>query len=93
MALVNAVLEEPSDVEEGGETGAWGELPTRTQHTHATAVRRATGSEDAYQSYLQDIRERDLHMLTPEEERELARRAVAGNTRVATRARVYRSST
>ncbi len=77
MALVNAVLEEPNDVEEGGETGAWGELPT---HTQRTAVRRATGSEDAYQSYLQDIRERDLHMLTPEEEIELAQRAVAGNT-------------
>ncbi len=80
MAIVNAVLEEPSDVEEGGETGAWAELPTRAQHTHAAAVRRATGSEDAYQSYLQDIRERDLHMLTPEEEIELAQRAVAGNT-------------
>jgi RNA polymerase primary sigma factor len=80
MATVNAVLEEPSDVEEGGETGAWGELPTRTQHTHTAAVRRATGSEDAYQSYLQDIRERDLHRLTPEEERELAQRAAAGNT-------------
>src|SRR5712692_1530394 len=80
MAIVNAVLEEPSDVEEGGETGAWGELPTRTQHTHATAVRRATGSEDTFQSYLQDIRERDLHMLTPDEEIELAQRAVAGNT-------------
>ena len=80
MALVNAVLEEPNDVEEGGETGAWGELPTRTQHTHTAAVRRATGSEDAYQSYLQDIRERDLHRLTPEEERELAQRAAAGNT-------------
>jgi RNA polymerase primary sigma factor len=77
MATVNAVLEEPNDVEEGGETGAWGELPTRTQRT---AVRRATGSEDAYQSYLQDIRERDLHMLTPDEERELAQRAAAGNT-------------
>jgi RNA polymerase primary sigma factor len=80
MAIVNAVLGEPSDVEEGGETGAWGELPTRTQHTHATAVRRATGSEDAFQSYLQDIRERDLRMLTPDEEIELAQRAVAGNT-------------
>jgi RNA polymerase primary sigma factor len=80
MATVNAVLEEPSDVEERGETGAWGELPTHTQHTHATAVRRATGSEDAYQSYLQDIRERDLHRLTPDEERELAQRAAAGNT-------------
>ena len=80
MATVNAVLEEPSDVEERGETGAWGELPTRTQHTHTAAVRRATGSEDAYQSYLQDIRERDLHMLTPDEERELAQRAAAGNT-------------
>ncbi len=80
MALVNAVLEEPSDVEEEGKTGAWGELPTRTQHTHATAVRRATGSEDAFQSYLQDIRERDLHMLTPDEEIELAQRAAAGNT-------------
>jgi RNA polymerase primary sigma factor len=80
MALVNAVLEEPNDVEEGGETGAWGELPTRTQHTHTAAVRRATGSEDAYQSYLQDIRERDLHRLTPDEERELAQRAAAGNT-------------
>jgi RNA polymerase primary sigma factor len=80
MAIVNAVLEGPSDVEEGGETGAWGELPTHTQHTHATAVRRATGSEDAYQSYLQDIRERDLRMLTPDEERELAQRAAAGNT-------------
>ncbi len=79
MAIVNAVLEESSDVEEGGETGAWGGHPTRTQHTRATAVRRATGSEDAFQSYLQDIRERDLHMLTPEEERELAQRAVAGN--------------
>src|SRR5258708_21967507 len=80
MAIVNAVLEEPSDVEEGGETGAWGELPTLTQLTLTAAVRRATGSEYSYQSYLQDIRERDLRMLTPDEERELAQRAAAGNT-------------
>src|SRR5215469_9166540 len=32
------------------------------------------------QSYLQDMRELDLHRLTPEEEIELARRAAAGDT-------------
>lgn len=81
MARVNAVLEEPGVVEEGSETAAWGELPARTQRPHATAVRRAIGAEDAFQSYLQDMRELDLHRLTPDEEIELARRAAAGNTR------------
>jgi RNA polymerase primary sigma factor len=80
MATVNAVLEEPNDVEEVGETNLLENYPTRSQHTHTAAVRRATGAEDAYQSYLQDIRERDLHRLTPDEERELAQRAAAGNT-------------
>jgi RNA polymerase primary sigma factor len=53
------------------------ELPMRLQRNRATAVRKATGSEDAYQSYLRDIR--GLGLLTYAEEIELARRITAGD--------------
>ncbi len=51
--------------------------PTSSQHTRATTSRQAIGSEDAYQSYLRDIR--GLGLLIEAEEIDLARRAAAGD--------------
>ncbi len=53
------------------------ELPNRAQHTHAANVRQVPGTEDAFYSYLRDIRE--LGLLTADEEIDLARQIAAGN--------------
>ncbi len=45
---------ETDDAEERSETEVLEELPTIAQYTRATTTRRATGSEDAFQSYLRD---------------------------------------
>lgn len=47
------------------------------RRSRATSVRHASGSEDAFQSYLRDIR--GLGLLTHDEEVSLARRAAAGD--------------
>ena len=60
------------DLEEGGEAGALDELPVYPRPPRATTLRPATGAEDAYQSYLRDIR--GFGLLTSEEEIDLARR-------------------
>jgi RNA polymerase primary sigma factor len=51
--------------------------PTRLHQGGITNTKRATSSEDAFQSYLHDIRE--FGLLTHEEEIELARRSAAGD--------------
>ena len=53
------------------------ELPIHVQHTRTIAARQAPGSEDAFYSYLRDIR--GLGLLTPDEEIDLARQIAAGN--------------
>ena len=65
------------DLEEGGEAGALDELPVYPRPPRATTLRPATGAEDAYQSYLRDIR--GFGLLTSEEEIDLARRVAAGD--------------
>jgi RNA polymerase primary sigma factor len=65
------------DLEEGGEDGLPDRLLAYPQPPRATAARQATGSEDAYQSYLRDIRA--FGLLTSQEEIDLARRVAAGD--------------
>ena len=71
MAIVDPVTD---DVEGSSENEAIEELYTRV-----TSGGCATGSKDAFQSYLQDMRGLGLHILTSDEEIDLARRAAAGN--------------
>jgi RNA polymerase primary sigma factor len=71
MAVVDPVTD---DVEGRSENEAIEELYTRV-----TSRGRATGSKDAFQSYLQDMRGLGFHILTSDEEIDLARRAAAGN--------------
>ena len=53
------------------------ELPNRAQHTHSANFRQVPGTEDAFYSYLRDIR--GLGLLTADEEIDLARQAAAGD--------------
>lgn len=54
-----------------------GELPAHTRRAHINGTRQATGAEDAFQSYLRDIR--GLGLLTHAEEIDLAQRAARGD--------------
>jgi RNA polymerase primary sigma factor len=76
-AIHDALLDEVDEVEDGSDTDALEELPTRSRRTRAIGARQAIGSEDAFQSYLRDIR--GLGLLTHAEEIDLARRAAAGD--------------
>lgn len=62
--------------EDASEVDAPEELPARIQ-SRSFVLRPATGTRDAFYSYLQDIR--DLDLLTHEEEIDLARQAAAGD--------------
>src|SRR5438552_2665591 len=53
------------------------ELPSNPRRARASIARTALGSEDAFQSYLRDIR--GLGLLTHAEEVDLAQRAAAGD--------------
>src|SRR5713226_4992689 len=65
------------DQQEGrSEVDAQEELPARAR-SRSSVLRPATGTRDAFESYLQDIRGLDL--LTHEEEIDIARRAAAGD--------------
>ncbi len=70
---------ETDDVEDRGEADTLEVRQGRSRHARVTTTRRATGTEDAFQSYLLDIREHGLLLLTPAEEIDLAQRAAAGN--------------
>src|SRR6266568_9596119 len=74
---VDSFLDEPDDVEERNEADALEELPIQARRTGATAARRAIRPEDAWQSYLRDIR--TFSRLTHAEELDLARQVAAGN--------------
>jgi RNA polymerase primary sigma factor len=63
--------------EESSEVDTFEGTPTRLNQGGITNTKRATSSEDAFQSYLHDIR--GFGLLTHEEEIELARRSAAGD--------------
>ena len=71
MAIVDPVMDDAEDCSENDSLEEF--------HTHVISGGRATGSKDAFQSYLQDMRGLGLHILTSDEEIDLARRAAAGN--------------
>ncbi|HVB74838.1 MAG TPA: sigma-70 family RNA polymerase sigma factor [Ktedonobacteraceae bacterium] len=64
-------------VEETIESEAIEDAPARIRRSRASGARATTGSEDAFQSYLRDIR--SLGLLTHAEEVDLAQRAAAGD--------------
>ncbi|MBO0778611.1 MAG: sigma-70 family RNA polymerase sigma factor [Ktedonobacteraceae bacterium] len=66
---------EEEDLEEE-ETNVSGEIPARSAKVNITNTKQASGTEDAFQSYLRDIR--GLGLLTHAEEIDLAQRAAAG---------------
>jgi RNA polymerase primary sigma factor len=67
------------DEEESGTSDLVGSSPLRLRSEGVTNTKHASGSEDAFQSYLRDIR--CLGLLTHEEEIDLAQRAATGDTR------------
>jgi RNA polymerase primary sigma factor len=62
---------------ESADSGVLEELPSNSRLARASTSRTALGSEDAFQSYLRDIR--GLGLLTHAEEVDLAQRAAAGD--------------
>jgi RNA polymerase primary sigma factor len=75
--VVDVMLEEIDVVEEGNDMDTLEELPAHSHRTRASGARTTPGSEDAFQSYLRDIR--GLGLLTHSEEVDLAQRAAAGD--------------
>jgi RNA polymerase primary sigma factor len=84
------VIESPSDSssnreallddedEESSEADTFESTPTRLRQGGITNTKHATSTEDAFQSYLHDIR--GFGLLTHDEEIELARRSAAGDS-------------
>src|SRR2546421_4140317 len=54
--VADVLLDDADEVEEGSDTGTLEELPGHSRPARATATRHMPGSEDAFQSYLRDIR-------------------------------------
>jgi RNA polymerase primary sigma factor len=83
LAKLDAPLDEASetlltdDSDEGNEADELDGSPIRLRRTRATSARQATGAEDAFQSYLRDIR--CYGLLTHAEEIDLAQRAAVGD--------------
>src|SRR5215469_12135898 len=73
----DALLNEADDVDESNEADELAVGTTHSQRTRTAAARQATGTEDAFQSYLRDIRKYGL--LTHAEEIDLARRSASGD--------------
>jgi RNA polymerase primary sigma factor len=73
-AVADTLLE---DDEESGEVDVLGTTSTHPSRATVTSTRQSTGAEDAFQSYLHDIR--GLGLLTHAEEIDLAQRAAAGD--------------
>jgi RNA polymerase primary sigma factor len=67
------------DEEESSTSDLVSSSPLRLRSEGVTNTKHASGSEDAFQSYLRDIR--CLGLLTHEEEIDLAQRAATGDTR------------
>jgi RNA polymerase primary sigma factor len=74
---VDVLLDDSEMIEEGNDTDALEGLPVHSLRARTTTTRQALGSEDAFQSYLRDIR--GLGLLTHAEEVDLAKRAAAGD--------------
>jgi RNA polymerase primary sigma factor len=66
-----------TELEEDGEAEELEEAPTRSRRPGVANTKHASGAEDAFQSYLRDIRGHGL--ITHSEEIELAQRAAAGD--------------
>src|SRR5438270_3179676 len=64
------------DVDESSEIDVIEEGTSRARRSQGATTRQASGAEDAFQSYLRDIR--GLGLLTHAEEIDLAKRAAAG---------------
>jgi RNA polymerase primary sigma factor len=82
MTVIDYISEVPEvlqDVEERGEIDVLVELSARSHPPRAAAVYHPISAEDAFQSYLCDIR--NFGLLTHEEEIDLARRVAAGDER------------
>src|SRR5690242_4324835 len=75
MAIINAMRD--LSMEESSELDASEEPPARSRRSRTSSVRRARDSEDAFESYLRDIR--GFSLLTHAEELDLARRVAAGD--------------
>lgn len=77
--IASALLDDADDEgdEDSGEMDALDEAPAHSRRTSSSSPRPASGSEDAFQSYLHDIR--GLGLLTHAEEIDLAQRAAAGD--------------
>jgi RNA polymerase primary sigma factor len=75
--VADALLDDTDEVEEGSDTGTLEELPEHSRPARAAVVRHTPSSEDAFQSYLRDIR--GLGLLTHTEEVDLAQKAAAGD--------------
>jgi RNA polymerase primary sigma factor len=74
--IADALLNEDED-EDNSEIEALDETHIQAQRAPSSSARQTTGAEDAFQSYLRDIR--GLGLLTHAEEIDLAQRAAAGD--------------
>ncbi len=74
---VDVFLDDIDVIEAGNDTDVLEGLPVSSRRARTTTTRQSTGSEDAFQSYLRDIR--GLGLLTHAEEVDLAQRAAAGD--------------
>ena len=81
------LFDDPNEVEECNEADVLEELPIRSRHTGSSVTRQTTGSEDAFQSYLRDIR--SFGLLTHVEEIKLT---TFGNKMILGRCRTQRCS-
>jgi RNA polymerase primary sigma factor len=71
------LLLDDASMEESVDTDVLEELPSNSRRARTSSTRTVQGSEDAFQSYLRDIR--GLGLLTHSEEVDLAQRAAAGD--------------
>ena len=72
-----ALLLDDASIAENPDTDVLEELPSNSRRVRTSTARTVLGSEDAFQSYLRDIR--GLGLLTHAEEVSLAQRAAAGD--------------
>src|SRR2546429_4248602 len=73
----DTLLSDDADVDESSEVDVIEEGTSRARRSQGATTRQASGAEDAFQSYLHDIR--GLGLLTHAEEIELAQRAAIGD--------------
>ncbi len=73
----DSFVEESDDMHKRSQADGLEELPNSAQHTRAANNRQVPGTEDAFHSYLRDIR--GLGRLTADEEIELSRQIATGN--------------